>query len=112
MPVTGHATTLLVCEGKAESLDYLVLSRLRPASAQVVPAGGKYGLRAFVEGRLSALAEKPKVIIFRDRDFDRLPTESAELLDLDGKGEEWAANKLDFEKYPDLEQLREKVGRD
>jgi hypothetical protein len=72
--VISLSTKLLFCEGKPDSLDYAILARLVGNPNIVIPAGGKYGLGAFIQGRLSSyLNQKPSYLAFRDRDFDAVP---------------------------------------
>ena len=72
----------LFCEGKPKSLDALLLNSLLlgRADVQIVPVGGKYGMRAFIEGRLSDYETPPSFIGFRDRDFDKEPPEDISLI--------------------------------
>jgi hypothetical protein len=72
--VISSSTKLLFCEGKHDSLDYAILARLVGNPNIVIPAGGKYGLGAFIQGRLSSyMGQKPSYLAFRDRDFDAVP---------------------------------------
>ncbi len=63
----------LFCEGTRESLDYKVLEKmLNPSQANLIPANGKHGLGAFMDGygATSRVADKRYFRAFRDRDFD------------------------------------------
>ncbi|MBL7133705.1 MAG: hypothetical protein ISS78_06370 [Phycisphaerae bacterium] len=52
----------------------------------IEPVGGKHGLRAFIEGRLSSHgANAPQYVAFRDRDFDVEPPDEVKLIPLAGK---------------------------
>jgi hypothetical protein len=74
---------LLFCEGKPNSLDYAILSRLVNQSVTIIPAEGKQGLKAFAKGRLSSYSRQaPRYLIFRDRDFDASPPTSPQLIPL------------------------------
>jgi hypothetical protein len=76
---------LLFCEGKPDSLDYAILSRLVNQSVTIIPAEGKQGLKAFAKGRLSSYSRQsslPRYLIFRDRDFDASPPNSPQLIPL------------------------------
>ncbi len=74
---------LLFCEGKPNSLDYAILSRLVNQAVTIIPAEGKQGLTAFAKGRLSSYPRPaPRYLIFRDRDFDAEPPTSPQLIPL------------------------------
>ncbi len=77
---------MVFCEGKPSSLDFTVLDRLltkKPVA--IVPAGGKQGMRSFIDGRLSNTRDQPPYLAFRDRDFDRKPPQKPCLIPLTGK---------------------------
>ncbi|MEN8216635.1 MAG: hypothetical protein ABFS56_09710 [Pseudomonadota bacterium] len=81
MSVISRSTKLLFCEGKPDSLDYAILARLVGNPNIIIPAGGKYGLGAFIQGRLSSYqSKKPSYLAFRDRDFDAEPPSKIELI--------------------------------
>ncbi len=81
MSVISSRTKVLFCEGKPDSLDYAILARLVGNPNIVIPAGGKYGLRAFIQGRLSSyVSQKPSYLAFRDRDFDAVPPSEIKLI--------------------------------
>ncbi len=81
MSVISLSTKLLFCEGKPDSLDYAILARLVGNPNIVIPAGGKYGLGAFIQGRLSSyVSQKPSYLAFRDRDFDAVPPSEIKLI--------------------------------
>ena len=89
MSVTGPGTKLLFCEGGMESLDVQLLNRLLlgRTGTLIVPAGGKQGLRSFIDGHLASFApyELPEFLAFRDRDFDALPPDTPRLNRLSGE---------------------------
>lgn len=73
----GH----LFCEGNPNSLDFMLLSRLVPDRAfKVVPSGGKFGFRAFIEGYFAGEEPRGPCLGFRDRDFDAEPTAECALI--------------------------------
>jgi len=91
MGVVGGQTKLIFCEGEWEpdqpkSLDERLLNRLlsgKPPTVVIEPAGGKFQLRAFIQGRLAAqraLRPLPSYLAFRDRDFDAQPTPIVSLI--------------------------------
>jgi hypothetical protein len=84
MPVVaGSSRCLLFCEGKPDSYDVAILNRLVSGpSFQVVPAGGKYALPAFIEGYVGGKEHQGRLVAFRDRDFDAEPTDQVTLLRL------------------------------
>jgi len=85
MSVVGGGTKLIFCEGQPGSLDNRLLNRLllgQPPSTLIVPSGGKRGLLAFIQGRLSSYAARPAHLAFRDRDYDRVPSEDEALIRL------------------------------
>ncbi len=79
---------IIFCEGKQSSLDARLLKRVvdrlpgdRPA---IVAAGGKFTFSVFARGYFFPdEAEEQRYIIFRDRDFDSIPTTNIQLLELD-----------------------------
>ncbi len=79
MSVVGSGSKLLFCEGKPNSLDVEIFKRLVVTPTTIIPAGGKRGLGAFAEGRLSSLKEvdRPPYFVVRDRDFDAEPPSSS-----------------------------------
>jgi hypothetical protein len=83
MGVVGPNTNRLLCEGKPDSLDYLLLQRLvGGTSFEVKPAGSKNGLLNFMDGFAAADSQRAHLVAFRDRDFDAEPGASAKLLQL------------------------------
>lgn len=94
--VTGSRITLLFCEGQPDSYDFQILNRLLAGipNTQVVPVGGKFGLNAFIQGRLSSYPEdnQPSYLGFRDRDFDAEPPSNPALIP-------WSATKPIFLSY-------------
>lgn len=100
MPVTSSATPLLFCEGKPNSLDYLLLQRLATGPVQICPVGGKYALNAFMEGRLSSFGDHPPAFLgVRDRDFDVEPPEAPSLIELSGEKPLWMTHRACIESY-------------
>lgn len=81
--VTSLDIKLLFCEGTPESYDYAILNRLiNNSTTRIVPAGGKFSLAAFTQGYLSTYSneQKPSYLAFRDRDFDKEPTSTPQLI--------------------------------
>ena len=103
MSVVGPGTKLVFCEGGAESLDIRLLNRLllEHPKTLVVPAGGKWGIRAFIEGRLSTFAadSQPEFVAFRDRDFDASPGNTPGLIDLPGPKPIFLSHRACVENY-------------
>ena len=103
MSVVGPGTKLVFCEGGSESLDIRLLNRLllEHPNTLVVPVGGKWGIRSFVEGRLSIFPtdSQPEFVAFRDRDFDALPGLSPELIDLPGEKPIFLSHRACVESY-------------
>lgn len=93
--------TILFCEGRPHSLDDLLLSRLIPGSQVLVkPVGGKYGMKAFIDGYLGSYpSNEPNYIGFRDRDFDSEPPPSPELVRLHGAKPIWMSYRAAIENY-------------
>lgn len=85
MSVVGGKT--IFCEGKQNSLDYRLLSRVvenlagdRPT---IVPAGGKFTFSVFAQGYFFPdETNSQSYIVFRDRDFDIAPSEDTKLLEM------------------------------
>lgn len=79
---------IIFCEGKQTSLDSKLLERivdnLPGEKPTIVGAGGKFTFSVFAEGYFfpGGLANK-RYLIFRDRDFDIIPTPHIQLLQLD-----------------------------
>lgn len=79
---------VIFCEGDRNSLDQLLLRRIlqqypianRP---QIVPAGGKFTFTQFAQGYFfpNKLSQQ-KYLVFRDRDFDAIPTTDPKLIQL------------------------------
>jgi len=100
MPVTSPSIPLLFCEGKPDSLDYIFLSYLAVGTVQICPGGGKYGLNAFVEGRLSSYGvNTPQYLVVRDRDFDAEPPASVQLIEYKGEKPIWLTYRACIENY-------------
>ncbi|MFQ5491525.1 MAG: hypothetical protein ACE5GE_12455 [Phycisphaerae bacterium] len=86
MSVASSGTSLVFCEGRPSSMDAQLLNRMIPTSSTlVVPVGGKRGMRAFIEGRLSVHSKLPSYIGFRDRDFDSEPPDQDILIKPEAK---------------------------
>lgn len=79
MSVVGPNQNQLFCEGKPNSLDYLVLDRLKQ-DFNLRPIGSKNGLFNFVDGFTTARQVTGRLIAFRDRDFDAEPSNTVKLL--------------------------------
>ena len=80
--VTDPSVRLIFCEGQPDSLDSALLGRVKPPDAQISPVGGKYGMGAFIQGRISGYKPNqcPDCLGFRDRDFDIEPPDKPELI--------------------------------
>ncbi|MGC1377020.1 MAG: hypothetical protein WA821_12385 [Anaerolineales bacterium] len=113
MPVTDPSAGFIFCEGKKSneekddySYDYLLLNGLLNASGpQIVPTGGKHGLKSFIDGYLSTYKSTPPYIGFRDRDFDIKPPKDPQLIRLLGGKPIWTTYCACIENYvidPDL----------
>jgi len=102
MHVTGPGTKLLFCEGTPDSYDYGLLDSMligRPPTVVLVPLGGKHGIRAFVQGRLSAYRARPDYLVFRDRDFDAEPPADVRLIALAADRPIWLSYRTAIENY-------------
>lgn len=81
--VSGGRT--IFCEGKQNSLDYELLSRLVEGIVgdryTIVPAGSKFTFAIFAQGYFFP-NKAQRYIIFRDRDFDVQPPSTIQLLQL------------------------------
>jgi hypothetical protein len=100
MAVDSSAFTVVFCEGKPDSLDYLLLNRLLPVGrVRIRPVGDKYGLRAFIQGYLATYPPdtQPAYIAFRDRDFDAEPPDVPQLIPL--KAPAWMTYRASIENY-------------
>jgi|688.fasta_scaffold181864_3 hypothetical protein len=81
------ARKIIFCEGRQNSLDYRLLSRIvtniSGDECTIVPAGSKFTFSIFAQGYFfpDEVANQ-KHIIFRDRDFDVKPTSRIQLLQL------------------------------
>lgn len=85
MSVVGDK--VIFCEGKQTSLDFRLINRvienISVNKPTIVPSGGKFTFSIFVEGYFSKNETKNKnYIVFRDRDFDKKPTDNIELVKL------------------------------
>lgn len=101
--VVGSSIKVVFCEGVAGGLDTTLLSyRIIPPGDQTLikPVGGKYAMRAFIEGYLANFEKvMPNYLGFRDRDFDILPTDKPALIRLTGDKEIWTTHKSCIESY-------------
>jgi len=101
--VTDPSIRQVFCEGQPNSLDVAFLNRVIPiGKAEVIPAGGKYALRAFIQGRMSSYGSPeswPDYLAFRDRDFDAEPSETPGLIRLEGKTPIWLTYRACIESY-------------
>ncbi|HIK11713.1 MAG TPA: hypothetical protein IGS52_15875 [Oscillatoriaceae cyanobacterium M33_DOE_052] len=71
------------CEGQETSLDYQLLDKVLqlPANIEIVPSGGKFAFSDFARGYFfPAQMQDQSYIIFRDRDFDALPSPNVRLI--------------------------------
>ena len=85
MSVVSSGKTIF-CEGKQNSLDYKLLSRVVEdrQDTTIIPAGSKFTVSIFAQGYFFPNeTQSQRYIIFRDRDFDSKPTTNASLLQLD-----------------------------
>lgn len=86
---------IIFCEGKPDSLDYgllqTIIGQLSMATPPtIVPAGSKFTFSIFAEGYFSRdivvgqakPATQQRYLIFRDRDFDAIPSQTVQLLRL------------------------------
>lgn len=83
---------IVFCEGKSGSLDYALLNRLigDTTAITIIPAGSKFTFSAFAQGYFfsqESIVDQSQVInqpylVFRDRDFDEIPTQVVQLLPL------------------------------
>ena len=102
MAVAGAETRLVFCEGKPDSLDSRILNRALVGRSDVliVPSGGKRGLRAFIEGHLARYrGGPPSYVAFRDRDLDIEPTETGQLMQLEGSKPIFVSHRACVESY-------------
>jgi len=67
----------------------------------IKPVGGKYGMRAFIEGYLGSYPDEsqPGYLGFRDRDFDVEPSENPALSRLPGEKPIWLTYRAAVENY-------------
>lgn len=81
------ARKIIFCEGRQNSLDYRLLSRIvadiSGDECTIVPAGSKFTFSVFAQGYFFPdEVTNQQYIIFRDRDFDVKPTPRIQLLTL------------------------------
>ncbi len=111
MPVDKHTTTILFCEGKPDSLDYLMLTEILPLGlVRIQPVGGKHSLPAYIRGYMADQTgmKQPIYLAFRDRDFDIEPSTTPELMQLRPNQPIWMCHRAAIENYLiDAELIRE-----
>ncbi|MGL5192487.1 MAG: DUF4435 domain-containing protein [Chroococcales cyanobacterium] len=78
---------IIFCEGKETSLDSQLINQILAGIAgekyTIIPVGGKFNVSAFVSGYFSRnRGINPNYLIFCDRDFDVLPTDNIQLLQI------------------------------
>ena len=101
LSVIGPSENIVFCEGRPGSLDELLLAHIIPVTQVFVrPVGGKYGMRAFIEGYLGSYGEqRPRYLGFRDRDFDVEPPETPALTLLRGEKPIYLGHRAAIENY-------------
>jgi hypothetical protein len=101
MNVIGAGVRLLFCEGLPSSLDSRVLNRMLTGrtGVLVIPVGGKYGLRAFIDGYISSAPSTQQFIAFRDRDFDAEPPHASALIRFPGSKPIFLSHRACIENY-------------
>ena len=99
--VVDPSLRIVFCEGRPGSLDDLLLWHLLPVGQVLIqPVGGKYGMRAFIEGYLGSYpGAQPDYLGFRDRNFDVEPPERPQLLRLPGEKPIWLSHRTAIENY-------------
>lgn len=100
--VVDPSLKIIFCEGRPGSLDDLLLGCLMPVGQVLIkPVGGKYGIRAFIEGYLGNYPDesRPDYLGFRDRDFDVEPPENPALIRLSGEKPIWLTYRAAVENY-------------
>ncbi len=100
--VLSSSVTIIFCEGRPGGLDKLLLSNIISGQNILIkPVGGKYGMRAFIEGYLDSSPKnvQPNYLGFRDRDFDVEPTETPQLTLLQGAKPIWLTYRSAIENY-------------
>jgi hypothetical protein len=83
--VSGGRT--IFCEGKLDSLDYRLINKIvadiSGDGCTIIPSGSKFTFSSFVQGYFSPNEmSNQRYIVFRDRDFDAIPTPTIQLLKL------------------------------
>jgi len=80
MSVLNVSTKIIFCEGK---LDAKLLEKVTEnlENITIVPAQGKFTFSVFAQGYFANRKKQSKYLVFRDRDFDLLPTEQINLLE-------------------------------
>ena len=99
--VVDPSLRIIFCEGRPGSLDDLLLWHLLPVGQVLIqPVGGKYGMRAFIEGYMGSYPEsQPDYLGFRDRNFDVEPPELPQLIRLAGEKPIWLSHRAAIENY-------------
>lgn len=99
---------VIFCEGNENSLDRSVLSAILgsiPSSnCTIVPVGTKFELARFIQGYFRGASQaQVSYLVFRDRDFDAVPTyDSPRLLQLEGRegqNQPWLSYRACIENY-------------
>jgi hypothetical protein len=102
MPVDSNQFLIIFCEGKPSSLDYLLLNHILPiGQVRIRPVGGKFGIRAYVQGYLATYQQStpPPYIVFRDRDFDIEPPDTPQLIEQKTGSSVWMSYRASIENY-------------
>lgn len=99
--VTDPRIRIVFCEGRPGSLDDLLLGNILPLGrVWIQPVGGKYGMKAFIEGYLGSYSgPAPDYVGFRDRDFDVEPPDAPALVPLRGHKPIWLCYRTAVESY-------------
>ena len=84
------ARKIIFCEGRENSLDYRLLSRIvadiSGDECTIIPAGSKFTFSIFAQGYcFPDEVTNQRYIVFRDRDFDVKPTSRIQLLQLENR---------------------------
>lgn len=103
MSVISSNSKVIFCEGKENSLDYLLLNLLlndlldKPT---IVPSGGKFSFSTFAQGYFSNnQTQNQRYIVFRDGDFDANPTDEIQLLPLLNNNHTFLTHRACIENY-------------
>jgi hypothetical protein len=99
---TDSTVPIVFCEGLEDGLDPVFLHQIiPPGQAEIRPVGGKFSMRAFIEGHIAGYEDNnPAYLGFRDRDFDVEPPSATPLLiRLEGKKPIWMTYRAGLESY-------------